>query len=268
MKALFTWFVALVSLLMCASAYAQNARIIVENDFEATVDVFLDGSREGSIRGESEKTFAVRAGLTNVVVKRPNGMALLKETVHLSGGDAVFLKVKQGTGTIFIKNRGDEPLFISSRDAAVDLWILPGATGRLSLPAGELRLTASIWTWGGMQVMESRTVWVEPRSERSVSLNFDAHLATLLVRNDDYRDVRVYVDGRYLSTLRSNQTLDFDINPGTVHVKAISLDGRLVYENRVTLRRDAETRLVVHRTAPVHHAPAHHVPVRPGYALR
>ncbi|MBT3221860.1 MAG: hypothetical protein HN348_22520 [Proteobacteria bacterium] len=263
MKALFTCFVAIVGLFLSGSAYAQNARIIIENAFEAPVDVFLDGSREGTIRGDGEKTFAVRAGFTNVLVKRPNGTTLLKEMVRLSPGDATYLKVKQGKGTILVNNRGDEPLFISSRETEIDLWILPGETGRLSLPAGELRLTASIWSWSGMQVMESRTVWVEPHSERLVSLNFDAHLATLLLRNDDYRDVRVYVDGRFLSTLRSNQTGNFDIKPGTVHVRAVSVDGRVVYENSVTLRRDAETRLVLHRTVPVRH-----VHVRPGYAVR
>ncbi|MCB9664689.1 MAG: hypothetical protein H6732_11295 [Alphaproteobacteria bacterium] len=149
------------------------------------------------------------------------------------------------TGVLVLRNDGDRPLRLSfdrryGADPA-DLWLPPGAVQHLSVPAGDLSVSASIQGRRGLRVVQADAVRITPgsRTVRSFGWYAPDPISPVQFTNTARRPVEVLVDGRVIAWVEPGQTTSFVVDAGR-HALRVQA-GRFVVYDQLTVFHDGMT---------------------------
>jgi hypothetical protein len=160
------------ALLLATPAMARPmSTLIVDNQWEAPVNVQVDGRFVGTLGGYDDAAFGVRPGFHTVQILSQNGTLLEQSNAWFTPRRSAFVNVDIPMTTMTVTNLGRAPLFISGPRAG--LWVAPGQSQTATLPAGQLFLTASIaGPRGSLQTVDSQAVWAEPGRHNRTTFAF------------------------------------------------------------------------------------------------
>lgn len=204
------------------------ARLAVSNHFDAEVEVRLDGYAVDRVAPNRTSVISARPGYHEVSFCRPTtGVCFQRDTVRLSGARTTTMTVVTPLSKMLVTNDGRGALRVTAA-AGEPVWISPGESARLVVPAGNVYTSATlVGRHSGGQSVFSERVWVEPGRTRSLRLRYDPPERTqpLTLRNSEPHDVLVYADGRYLGMIRAHGAASFDLPRGPVHIRVTDRRG-------------------------------------------
>ena len=171
----------------------ERATLEVDNQFDGSVDVYIDGQRKLELRGNSRGRVRVRSGKRTIEVRRPRtGYLLASNRVYLPRGGTVSLPIWAPQGALRFENQGGVPLQIEADGQRV--WLQPGSSVQLSVTAGNVDVVSSQRDGRGAYLDVRRTLWVEPGIETAEVLR--PVPTALSLTNHERMAVRVRIDGR------------------------------------------------------------------------
>jgi hypothetical protein len=233
---------ALLAMAGAAHASAPFAGVAIDNEFDEAVKVYVGQDYLGTVLGEQDRTFRVRAGYTPIRVMYGDD-TLVSTSVRLLPGTVTHVDVEIPRVPVEIANRGRQPVLVALGGRST--WIGPGDERTLTLRAGE----REVQTWvsshrGGLREVESFEVRLDVLDRDQRIVVSDTPLpGTLTVDNHERQSMMVFVDGRERGTVTAGRSLDLDVEPGSVRVMLVSHDGDLRIYDTVDVDRGETTEL-------------------------
>lgn len=239
------------ALLLTTPALAGRANLQVDNHWEASVQVEVDGYRLGTLAPHSDGWFQVRPGFHTVTFRSMNGTLLDRTDRVLHPRRTTHMNVDTPITTLVVTNTGNTPLYVQSSHPLAsfgDLWVEPGASVNTRVPAGTHHLTASaIGHRGRLQTVDTAKVWAEPGRPNHAQVKHVLAPTRLLVRNHERTAVKLYVDGEYRGHLAPGAVMALDVRPGRHAIGAFGRHGRRI-EQTVIAGRGSDTRIDLFRS--------------------
>ena len=249
------------------SPESQRASVIIDNTFDGTVKVYVDGDYREAVSGDSVERIGLSTGSHTIVVKR-NGERLLTEREWFSSGETERLQVVGPKTELLVKNEGRTTLYVQTSERQGS-WLSPGEREWFDVRSGKVAIQYSIRTRAGnIERVGSRNVFVEPGEEPRVELSYSAPArATVAVSNLKSYDVSVYIDGKKRGTIRARASRDVTVDTGWTEV-VVRGNGRIIETERMYLSKNEEEKVrvgsskivSVHASKPTVHVSA----IRPG----
>jgi hypothetical protein len=250
-------FAPLAALLLASPAMARpTASLWIDNHFDGAVQVVVDGRALGTVRPREDALFPVPMGQHHVLVQSMNGFVFDAQVDWFSPHRVSELDVRAPLAPLTVRNTGPTPLFVEG--ALGGLWVEPGGSRTAQVPAGSVRLTASVKQDGRMFPIDHETVWVEPGRGGRTQFEHCPPPTRLVVSNLEPRAVRVVLDGRHVGELAPGASLALDVHPGLHDVDAWSTWGGIVFDSQVRVATGTDTRVDLFRARPPGPPPHHH----------
>lgn len=246
------------SLMLITPTTAQAARHVrgsgftIDNNFDASVDVFMEGQLIGQVAGDSERSFRVRPGAHRVTV-RFRGDELLTTNLNLMPGRHTEIDVKAPWIGVQVTNQGRQPVFVELGHK--DAWLTPGATTTLTVRAGDKELTSYVsGRYGQLHLVEQMDLFVGTKSPMRIAVADTPIPGRLTIRNTRSVSARAYIDGSEAGIIKANSNRTFTAEVGQSRVLVVSADGHILYDGHVGIERGETESLAL--AGAVHNAPA------------
>src|SRR5690606_30247354 len=98
-----------------------SALLTIDNDFDGTAQVFVDGRFVGNVGGDAVQNFAMAPGRRFVTVKTRSGFPLAQSRVHATPRSRVRMEVEAPVGTLVLRNTSHDRVWIDVEGQRVSL---------------------------------------------------------------------------------------------------------------------------------------------------
>lgn len=217
------------------------ATLTVRNDFDGTLDLWVDGRYVETISGNSTRNVMMRPGYRDVTLRRSqSGFVITRTQVALTPGRSQFLPVAAPMGRMSFQNASAVPMKV--RVDGQTMWIDPNQRVSMTVETGNVQVATILRDPRGEWEAMSQTVWLEPGQDGFQALRAESGL--VLVTNYERFAVRILIDGVDAGFVGPGDTRRVFVRFGSASFVLVDPAGRARETTSVYVTRGREERVV------------------------
>jgi hypothetical protein len=223
--------------------YYGPAALTVRNDFDGTVELWVDGRFMEVLPANCSRTVSMRPGYRDILLRRAEtGFVFTRTQLALRPGVNQFLPVAAPLGQMVVQNSG-----LVGMQLLVDgqrVWVEAGQRVQLAVPTGNVRMTGTVRDPRGDWLALDQQVWLEPGQSGYQTIRPDPGI--IAVTNNERFAVRALIDGIDMGYVAPGDTRRIFVRPGPANVVLRDSAGRIRTDAMLNVGRGREERVVLH----------------------